>query len=98
MGCPAVSTQLGEIETDAISIYNSINHEQPGMGEEVHAPVFTSHASAVQVSPSSQLVGTPPKHSPPEHSSPVVHALPSLQGVLGVKVTHMLEMHVCCKH
>jgi hypothetical protein len=45
-------------------------------------PVALLHESLVQIFPSLQLSGAPAWQVPPEHESPVVHALPSLQGAL----------------
>src|SRR5207249_12326289 len=45
-------------------------------------PVDGLHASAVQMSPSSQFGGGPPTHAPPLHVSLVVHALLSLHGLV----------------
>jgi hypothetical protein len=45
-------------------------------------PVAGLQASSVQTSPSSQLGAVPPTHTPPEHVSPVVQALPSSQGAV----------------
>ena len=41
-------------------------------------PVAGLQESSVQPLPSSQLGAGPPTHTPPEHTSPVVHAFPSL--------------------
>jgi len=46
------------------------------------------HASVVQGLPSSQLVGPPGWQVPPEQTSPVVQALPSLQDALLLVNTH----------
>ena len=49
----------------------------------------------MQVSPSSQLSGGPPTHTPPEQASPVVQALPSLQrSLLLVKTQPVAGLHV----
>ena len=45
-------------------------------------PVAGEHASVVHRFPSSQLSAAPPTHAPPEQASPVVHAFPSLHGVV----------------
>jgi hypothetical protein len=47
---------------------------------ECTQPMAGLHASSVQRFPSSQLGGGPPAHEPPLQASPIVHALPSLQG------------------
>jgi hypothetical protein len=61
---------------------------------EYTQPVIGSHESVVQMLPSSQLGAGPPTHAPPEHVSPVVHALPSLQGTVLLVNTHTSSGHV----
>jgi hypothetical protein len=51
-------------------------------------PVAGLHASSVQTFPSSQFRAGPPTHAPPEHTSAVVHALPSLQEAVLFVCTH----------
>jgi hypothetical protein len=45
-------------------------------------PVVGLHVSVVQTLPSLQVSAGPPTHAPPEQTSPVVHAFPSLQELL----------------
>jgi hypothetical protein len=78
----------------ALSVWT---HPVPGLHESVvhglpssHAadvsvcwqPEPGTHESAVQAFPSSQFVAPPPVQLPPLQTSPVVHALPSSQGLL----------------
>ena len=51
-------------------------------------PVAGTQPSVVQMLPSSQLGGGPPVQAPPEQTSPVVHALPSLQALLLLVYLH----------
>ena len=52
-------------------------------------PLPGLHESSVQTFPSLQLGGAPPTHTPPEHASFVVQALPSLQGLVLFVNTHL---------
>ena len=45
-------------------------------------PMVESHPSSVHTFPSSQLGGAPLTHAPPEQTSPVVQAFPSLHGAV----------------
>jgi hypothetical protein len=61
-------------------------------------PVAGLQASIVQILPSSQSGGTPPTHVPAEHTSPVVHALPSLHGAALLLKTQTPPWHVSVVH
>jgi hypothetical protein len=53
-------------------------------------PVAGAQVSVVQGLVSAQLGGAPPTHVPPAHASPVVHALPSSQGLPFAPQAHVL--------
>jgi hypothetical protein len=58
-------------------------------------PVAGLHESSVQTLPSPQLVGGPPTQRPPLHTSPEVHAFPSLHGAVLLVCTHPVAgLHV----
>jgi hypothetical protein len=54
--------------------------------------------SSVQTLPSLQLGGGPPTHDPPEQTSPVVQALPSLHGAALLLKTQTPPWHVSVVH
>jgi hypothetical protein len=58
-------------------------------------PVAGLQESSVQPLPSWQLGGGPPTHTPPEQTSPVVHAFPSLQGLVLLVNTQTPPWHEC---
>ncbi len=51
-------------------------------GAKTHAPVEVLQLSDVQLLPSLQVIALPALHAPPVHTSPIVHALPSLHVAL----------------
>jgi len=51
-------------------------------------PMAGSHASSVHTLPSAHVTGPPAWHTPSRHVSPVVQALPSLQGAVLLVWTH----------
>ena len=55
-----------------------------------HAPVAGAHASSVHVLPSLQLTAVPAQ-TPPEQTSPVVHAWPSSHGAVLLVNTHPVD-------
>ena len=95
-----------ETEIEALRNYRSQIGYQPRVGSpffrslgESMTPVGAVQASVVQTSPSSQLGGRPPTHTPAEQASLVVQALPSLQGdVLLVKTQPVAGAHVSFVH
>ena len=64
--------------SQSLSILHALPHR--GMAECWQTP--PAQLSAVQASPSSQLMLPVPTHTPVLHTSPLVHALPSLHGTL----------------
>src|SRR3954467_12532239 len=54
-------------------------------------PLAGLQLSSVQTLPSLQFGGTEPTHTPPEHWSTVVHALPSLHGAVLLVFTQPLD-------
>ena len=78
---PAVHTPTTQLSPPVHTLLSAL---QPlpsnGALAKTQAPVAVSQLSAVQAEPSSHTVAVPGKQAPPPQMSPMVQALPSLQG------------------